>query len=522
VTASPPVEQPRRSSLSGRTILHGALITTSAVVLGNVLGLIRDLLIAGVFGADGRTDAFLVAWTLPEAAVPLLIDGAMTLLMIPIFTRALQRRAPRTVDGAVEGTDPVREAVGGTLPQLFLALVALSGIFALGAPWLVRLLAPGLVDPALGVNAMRIISVSVLFIGIAGYFVAALRAHLVYGPPAFVTVAMNVGIIGVILLGHTWWGVLAAVIGASVGSALMVAVQLPAFIRRVGLVWRPIRGGGLALTAFMPIAAYILLRQSQVFVERFVGSELSPGTISHLNYAQKIGQVPSTLALILAVVTFPQLAKHINAGNPDQAHRRTAIDIHIIGAIVLAATVYLYAFAEPVVQVLFQRGAFTALDSQATGAILRVYVLGLLGQVLVDVLCRSLFSERATWVPAISMGIGLLVTGVIAEAGAGTWGAPVIAAANAVGITVTGALLVRRRRSAVVPAAALWLIIGRMLPGTVLTTLFALWLAERLAPLPAVWSVVLGLPSVVVVFAVAGVLTRGVPMPRLARRGAHR
>lgn len=525
MTTSPSVETPGRSAQAGRTILRGAVITTTAVALGNVLGLIRDLLIAGFFGADGSTDAFLVAWTLPEAAVPLLIDGAMTLLMIPVFTRALQQRGQARAADAPDdaaAADPVREAVGRTLPQLFLVLVVLSGVFAVGAPWLVRLLAPGLADSALGVTAMRVIAVSVLFIGIAGYLVAALRAHLVYGPPAFVTVAMNVGIIGAVLVGHTRWGVLSAVLGASVGSALMVAVQLPAFIRRVGLAWRPVRGAGMALSAFAPIAAYILLRQSQVFVERFVGSGLAPGTISHLNYAQKIGQVPSTLALILAVVTFPQLAKHVSAGNPDQAHRRTAIDIHIIGAIVLAATAYLFAFAEPVVRLLFQRGAFTAFDSQATGAILRVYALGLLGQALVDVLCRSLFSERATWVPAVSMGIGLLLTGVVAAVGAGAWGAPAIAAANAVGITVTGALLVRGRRSEVVPARSLVLILARMLPGTALTAVFALWLAGRLAPLPPAWSVFLGLPAVIVVFAVATVATRGAPVPRLSRRATRR
>jgi putative peptidoglycan lipid II flippase len=500
----------------GRTILRGAVITTTAVVLGNLLGLLRDLLIAGFFGADGGTDAFLVAWTLPEAAVPLLIDGAMSLLMIPILTRALQQRAEGRTGAGDE--DPVRQAVGRTLPALCAILVVLAAVFALGASVLVRVLAPGLVDPALGVNAMRIISVSVLFIGIAGYFVAALRAHLVYGPPAFVTVAMNVGIIGAILLCHTWLGVQAAVVGASVGSALMVAIQLPAFLRRVGWVWRPVRGARVALAAFVPIAAYLLLRQSQVFVERFVGSDLAAGTISHLNYAQKIGQVPSTLALILAVVTFPQLAKHINAGNPDQAHRRTAIDIHIIAAIVLAATAYLFAFAEPVVRLLFQRGAFTAADTVATGAILRIYVLGLLGQALVDVLCRSLFSERATWVPAAAMGVGLVVTGGVAAAAAGSWGAPAIAAANALGITITGALLLRGRRDASVPVRPVVSTIARLLPSTVLTTLFGLWLAARTAALPTAWSVLLALPSVVVVFVVAAVATGGIPLPRLTAR----
>lgn len=511
------VQKARRFGLRTATrhvVLRGAVITTTAVGLGTVLGLTRDLLIAGYFGANGDTDAFLIAWMLPETAAPLLIDGAMTLLMVPILSRALQlRKEPGSgTDGPVP--DPVRAAVAATLPQLVGALVIVAGLVALTSPWLVPALAPGMSNVALGVTAMRTIAVSVVFVGVAGYFVAALRSHLVYGPPAMVTVAMNIGIIGVMVTFHHQLGVLAAVIGAVVGSALMVAVQLPAFIRRVGLPRRPTRGAVVAFGAFLPIAAYIVTRQSQVFVERFVASSLKPGTISHLNYAQKIAQVPSTLALILAVVTFPQLALHVVAGNPQEAHRRTTIDVQIIGAIVLAATAYLVAFAPQVVEFLFQRGAFTAQDTAATAAILRIYVLGLLGQALLDIVCRALFSERATLVPTMSMAAGLLVTGVVAAFGAGIWGAPAIAAANALGITVTAGLVMRSPRSSVIPVRPVVLIIARLLPAAGLTSMFGLWLSAGLSDLPAVVSVVLGGVTVAMVFGLTAVLTRGLPRPR--------
>jgi putative peptidoglycan lipid II flippase len=502
-----------------RLLLRGTVITTAAVGLGTVLGLARDLLMAGLYGANGQTDAFLVAWTLPETAVPLLIDGAMTLLMVPIFSRALRERGQRAPNSAGPdlgpdfGPDPVRAAVAATLPQLLVVLVVVAAVAAATAPWLVTALAPGLADPTLGVVAMRTIAVSVVFVGIAGYLVAALRSHDVYGPPAMITVAMNVGIVGVMVLAHRQLGVLAAVFGAVLGSALMVAVQAPAFLRRVGLPRRAIRGGGIALGTLLPIAAYIGARQSQVFVERFVASWLAPGTISHLNYVQKIAQVPATLALTLAVVTFPQLARQVVAGQAREAHRRTVLDVQIIGAIVLAATAFLAAFAPEIVGLLFERGAFTAADTAATASILRIYVWGLCGQALLDIVCRSLFSERATAVPAVSMVLGVLVTGAVAVLGAPVWGAAAIAAANAVGITVAAALIVANRRSAIIPVRAVGTAIARLLPATALATLFACWLEARLRGLPTAASVTAGVLAVAAVFGLVALLCGALPVP---------
>src|SRR4029453_15906441 len=112
-------------------------------VLGNVLGLLRDLLLARFFGATGETDAFLVAWSVPETASPLLIEGAMTFLMVPIFVRALAQPGG------------LAAVVRGTLPRIAGLVALVGGAVALGAPLLVRLLAPGIEQSALAVEAMR-------------------------------------------------------------------------------------------------------------------------------------------------------------------------------------------------------------------------------------------------------------------------------------------------------------------------------------------------------------------------------
>src|SRR5262249_5397287 len=113
------------------TLMRAAVVTVVVTLSGSLLGLVRDLLLAGFFGADGGTDAFLVAWTVPETAFTLVVEGAMSFLMTPLFSRSLEQS---------------RQVVASTLPRVALVLVGLSGTVALGAPVLVHFFAPGLAD----------------------------------------------------------------------------------------------------------------------------------------------------------------------------------------------------------------------------------------------------------------------------------------------------------------------------------------------------------------------------------------
>src|SRR5205814_3273655 len=122
-----------------------------------------------------------------------------------------------------------------------------------------------------------------------------------------------------------------------------------------------------------PIAVFTLTRQSQVFVERFLGSSLTPGTISHLNYAQKVAQVPMILAMVVTTITFPALARSIGAKDAAGARRRLETDLGVVAAIVLSASAYLLVFAPVLVGLLFQHGLFNVADTAATAGIIRVY-----------------------------------------------------------------------------------------------------------------------------------------------------
>ena len=140
----------------GQLVARATAVTAALTLLGSLLGLARDLLLARFYGASADTDAFLVAWTVPETASPLLIEGAMALVMIPVFVRA------------VAAGPGLAAVVRATLPRLVGGLALAAAAVVLAAPWLVRVLAPGITQPDLAVTCTRVAAVTVVAFGVAG------------------------------------------------------------------------------------------------------------------------------------------------------------------------------------------------------------------------------------------------------------------------------------------------------------------------------------------------------------------
>ncbi|MGW2208246.1 murein biosynthesis integral membrane protein MurJ [Streptomyces sp. NPDC001781] len=445
----PPPTEREHAPVTRRFLARAALLTASLSAAGALLGLVRDQSLARLFGAGRDTDAFLVAWTVPEFAATLLIEDGLAFALIPAFSVALARRA----QGAPG--DPVRALVRGTLPRLALAFTVAGAVLAAGAPQLVQVLAPGLPDPALAVDCTRLTATCVLTFGVAGYFSAALRAHRRFLAPAAIYVAYNTGIVTAMFALGGALGVRSAAFGVAAGGVLMVLTQLPFLVPRLRkrrpTEPMPRLPSAKSHSVNLPLMATVLLfalcRQSQVLIERFLASSLPSGAISHLNYAQKIAQIPMTMSMMLCTITFPVVARALAEGDTERARVRVERDLAVASGLVLLGTAAVVACAPQIVQLLFQRGAFTAADTAATAGVMRVYAVGLLGQTLTGVLVRSYFSAgRPTWYPLGAMSAGVLATCVIGAGTVGTWGVTGIAAANATGITLTAALLLSGMR----------------------------------------------------------------------------
>lgn len=525
----------RRRPASSGFLARAFGITVLLSAGGSVLGLLRDLLLARFFGAGPATDAFLVAWTVPETAAPLLIEDAMAFLTVPAFSAALSVRAeadgavaadadaaradgahaevpeaartvelrkpapltvrasdaPSTPAAGLPVDDPVRRLVAATFPPLTLALTLLAGLVALFAPALVHVLAPGLKDSSLAVVCTRLTAVTVLPFGLTGYLSAGLRAHHRFGAPGAVYVAYNCGILAVMVLLRGSLGIRAAAGGVALGSLLMTAVLLPPFTRQVSRLggWRRRAVGGaggagvpaaavltVSPLALLPVGLFTLARQAQVFIERYLGSSLPAGTISHLNYAEKIAQNVMILGILLCTITFPLIARDLAEGDTEAASRRVEKDLGMAAAVVLSGTVVLIACAPQIVALLFQRGAFTPADTAATAAAMRIYSLGLLAQATVGALIRPYLAARPVvnfgaarsrrldmtdWFPILAMLLGLVVTGVIGAATAARYDARGLAAANAAGISVTAVLLLAGLRPRGIPVRISAVLVGQ-------------------------------------------------------------
>ncbi|GAA3651962.1 lipid II flippase MurJ [Streptomyces chitinivorans] len=546
-SASPAAPAPGSGSGSApgrRFVARAAAATAVLTAAGSFFGLVRDQTIAHLFGAGSETDAFLVSWTVPEFASTILIEDAMALVLVPAFSLALSRRAavrgtgeggtgaslPENPENPENPADPVRALLAATLPRLLLALACAAAAVALLAPLLVGALAPGLADPGLAVDCTRLTAVTVLGFGTAGYFSAALRAHRSFVPPAAIYCAYNIAVIAVVLGLHARWGVRAAALGVAAGSLAMVLVQLPAFWRRLPLrtaETRRARRGARAVRApraaalvgwgvVAPVAVFALSRQSQVLVERFLASGLPPGAISHLNYAQKIAQLPMTFSLLLCTVTFPLVARAMADGRTERARRRVERDLVLAATVVLLGAAYVIAYAPQIVQLLFERGAFGAADTAATASVMRVYATGLLGHCLAGALVRPFFATaRPVWYPAAAMAAGLLLTVAAGALAAPHWGVHGIAAANAAGITTTALLLLRGLRTRVLPVRVRTVAAGlvRLVLAAAAATAAGLAAAPLLpSPLPTAVAGALVVPAA---FTAAALAVRAPEVPQL-------
>jgi murein biosynthesis integral membrane protein MurJ len=452
------VDATRRESTAPESWVGRATLVTGVMIAGGTaLGFLRDLTMAHLFGANSGTDAFLVGWMIPETVSPLLIEDAMALLMVPVVTRLLQRDSG------------VRPFIRHLLPRLVAWLSLITIVLVVAAPALVQVLAPGLADPDLAVRCVRLTALTVVTFGVAGFMSATLRAHHRFGPPAAIYLAYNVGILACIVMLSKAIGITSAAIGVACGGLLMIAVQARAFLGRLRAAPAPAGMAGdmrLAVAAVAPIVVYTLTRQAQVFVERFFGSELAAGSISHLNYAQKVAQVPMVLSVLIVTVTYPRLARDSANGDLAQVARRIHQNLVIVSAMVLCATAYLVVFAPAVIQVLFQHGNFTSADTDSTATILRVYALGLWGQAMVTLAVKAFFAHgRPAWRPAAAVAIGLAVTAAVAIAFTTAMGTVALAAANAAGITCAAILLLVGVRLWVAPVSLCRIVadVGRLL-----------------------------------------------------------
>ena len=388
-----------------------ALATVSGMILlSRILGFVRDFVIARVFGAGMMTDAFFVAFKLPNLLRRLFAEGAFSQAFVPILGEYKNKN----------GDFEAKHLIDRVATLLFLVLLGVTLLGMVGAPLLVYVSAPGFTDVpdkfALTVTLTRITFPYILFMSLVALAGGILNTWSRFAVPAFTPVLLNVAMIGMALFAvpHFSQPVMALGWAVFLGGALQLAFQLPS-LKRIGMLprfvldWRD-EGVRRILKLMAPAVVGVSVSQISLLINTIFASFLDTGSVSWLYYADRLMEFPAgLLGAALGTILLPSLAKYHASDNTEEYSKLLDWGLRLTFLLAAPAAVALAIIAVPLIATLFHHGAFTAHDVLMTRNALVAYSIGLLGMILVKVLAPGFYARQNIRTP---VKIGILTLGM--------------------------------------------------------------------------------------------------------------
>jgi putative peptidoglycan lipid II flippase len=432
---------------SGRRLAWSAAIFSLATGLSRVLGLVRETVVAYLFGSRGEINAFTVAFMVPNLVRILVADAALSGAFVPVFSELLEKG------------DRVRAwRVASTL--LWLLLLALSALTALFI-----LLAPILVPPLIGeyddltVRLAQILFPIVALLGVSGIVVGILNSYEEFSVPALTPVAWNVVIVLGLLLGVPQVDSVESklyVFAGAIVVATLVQVLLPVpWLRgkdgrlRAAVDWRD-PAVKRVLVLMIPVTISLGLINLNAAIGTFVAAVFIDPTIAPkaIDYAFRVYMLPQGMfSVAVATVLFPALSRLAARADTDNFRHTVGMGLRQIGFLLLPASAVLAVLAEPIVRLVYQRGEFAPDQTPVVASALAAFSLGLAFNGMMLLLNRAFFGLQSPRIPTLVAAGNLLFNGALFAVffRLGTWGIPLaISIANIAGALALLALLRRR------------------------------------------------------------------------------
>jgi len=443
--------------------LFKAASTVSLLTLASrVTGLVRDLLMASMFGANALTDAFNVAFRIPNLFRRLFAEGAFSQAFVPVLA----------AHKAQQGDEATRQLIANVATVLFWVLLLTCALGVLGAPLLVWLLASGLRQSAGGFDA-AVVMTRWMFPYIGFMSLVALSAGVLNTWKRFAVPAATPVLLNVCMIAAAWLGapqlaargiepIYAMAGGVMLGGITQLAVQLPALFRlgllpRIGVTPGAVReawrdpGVRRILTLMGPALLGVGVAQISLMINTQIASYLAPGSVTWLFYADRLMEFPtSLLGVALGVVLTPQLAAAKAAGDAERYSSMLDWGLRIVVVLSVPCAVGLLTFAQPLVATLFHHGALQDSDVGQIALALAGYGAGLLGLVAIKVLAPGYYASQDIRTPVRIAIVVLVVTQIL--------NAALVPLIDHAGLALSiglGALI-----------NALWLLIGLLRRGT--------------------------------------------------------
>lgn len=416
----------------------------SFTLLSRVLGFVRDLVVARLFGADGGTDAFFVALKAPNFMRRLFAEGAISVSCVPVLLEY------RKASGHAE-VQRLIDHMAGTLGALLL-LVTLLGVVA--APMIVLLFAPGFaVQPeqhTLAAEMLRLTFPYLFFIALTALAGAVLNAYERFGVPAFTPVLLNLCIISCALLlaPALERPVMALAWGVLLGGLAQLAFQIPPLLH-LGLLPRPRfdlghRGVQQVLRLMGPSLFAVSVTQIGLLLDTLLASFLAAGSISWLYYSDRLVEFPlGILGVALGTVMLPRLSRKHLERSPERYSRTIDWALRWVLVLGLPAAAGLVVLAGPILATLFHSGAFTAGDVRMASLSLMAYASGLLAFMAIKVLAPGYLARLDTRTPVRMALVSLVLNLILSLALMAPLGHAGLALATGIAALVNAALLLR-------------------------------------------------------------------------------
>lgn len=395
-------------------LLKSLAAVSSMTLFSRVLGFARDAIVARVFGAGLATDAFFVAFKLPNLLRRIFAEGAFSQAFVPILADYKSQQGG-------EATRLFISYISGLL-TLVLAVVTLFGILA--APWVIYITAPGFTDTAdkfsLTTALLRITFPYILLISIASLLGAILNTWNRFSVPAFAPTLLNVSMIGFALFGAPYFHppILALAWAVVVGGVLQLGYQLP-HLKKIGMLVLPrinLRDAGVwrVLRQMGPAILGVSVSQVSLIINTIFASFLVSGSVSWMYYADRLMEFPSgVLGVALGTILLPSLSRSFSNGDFAEYSRLMDWGLRLCLLLALPSAVGLGILAGPLTSALFQYGKFTAFDAAMTQRALVAYAVGLVGLIIVKVLAPGFYSRQDIKTPVKIAMITLIMTQVM-------------------------------------------------------------------------------------------------------------
>ncbi len=392
------------------TILSASITLVLGFLGSRVLGLLRNMVLASTFGAGPELDAYFAAFRLPDAIFQLIVGAALGSAFIPYFTAKFTKDSP----------DDAWRLASAVLTWSSIAGAVIAVVGFLVAPWFVPLTVIGASaeTQALTVHLTQIMLGSSAFFCASVVVTGILNSRHHFALPALAPILYNLCIIG-----GTFWlvqplGVAGPAWGVTIGALLHLLVQLPG-LPLVGMKYTPWThpgeaGVGEVLKLMGPRALSVATAQIYWIITILLASTLAPGSITALTYAWALMMLPlSLLGMAPATAAFPSLAYTAAAEDWSRFQRMLTNGFRLAIFVSLPATVGLILVREPLVALLFQRGAFEAQSTALTATALLFFTVGLISHVTLEVSARGFYALQDTRTPLMFAIAGMSLHGVL-------------------------------------------------------------------------------------------------------------